>query len=120
MAFTIIPVTETALLIRVVGELGNHETRELKKALQTVIYARKCDLLVWDFHQVSFMDSSAIGLILGRIRELQVYGGTTKILCSSPTLKKIFQFSGLSPFVSEETEDQVLEQIGGATLWKTK
>lgn len=69
--------------------------------------------IIWNLERLNFMDSSGIGLILGRMQELSAVNGQTIILNPSNTMKKIFQFSGLASFMMEDTEaDAILHARG--------
>lgn len=59
------------------------------------------------------MDSSGIGLILGRMRELRAINGQMLILNPSETVQKIFQFAGLTSFVRYISEGEAIMQAGG-------
>ena len=52
--------------------------------------------LVLDFGGVGFMDSSGIGLILGRVRTAALWGGRVTVRGLSPQLKKMAELSGVS------------------------
>ena len=52
--------------------------------------------LILDFKEVPFMDSSGIGLILGRVRTAALWGGHVTVRGLSPQLKKMAELSGVS------------------------
>ena len=52
--------------------------------------------MVFDFEQTRFMDSSGIGLILGRVRTAALWGGHVTVRGLSPQLKKMAELSGVS------------------------
>ena len=52
--------------------------------------------LILDFKEVPFMDSSGIGLILGRVRMAALWGGRVTVRGLSPQLKKMAELSGIS------------------------
>ena len=54
------------------------------------------ELLTLDFSGVTFMDSSGIGLILGRVRTAALWGGHVTVRGLSPQLKKMAELSGVS------------------------
>ena len=55
-----------------------------------------------DFSQVPFMDSSGIGLILGRVRLLQFWKGHVVLCGLSPNLGKMVELSGIGTLASIE------------------
>lgn len=50
------------------GDIDHHTAREFRTALDDVIARSRPEVLIIDMEKVGFMDSSGIGLILGRIR----------------------------------------------------
>ena len=51
--------------------------------------------VLMDFENVSFMDSAGIGLILGRYKQAEMYGGKLELINVSEKLKRIFEMSGI-------------------------
>ena len=52
--------------------------------------------MVFDFRKTCFMDSSGIGLVMGRFRELQLLGGKVRALHANERVRKILKISGVS------------------------
>ncbi len=61
------------------GELDHHHAKEIREAIDFAVREQYPPVLILDFKQVSFMDSSGIGLIMGRSRLLEEYGGVLEI-----------------------------------------
>lgn len=101
-------------IIRLFGELDHHETEKIRTHISKTILQGNLSTIIWNLERLNFMDSSGIGLILGRMRELtSVNNGQTIILNPSNTMKKIFQFSGLSSYIIEGDEaDAILHARG--------
>ena len=57
--------------------------------------------MILDFGDVSFMDSSGIGLIMGRCRIMNEIGGVVKIKDASEQIRKIFRLSGIDRITKE-------------------
>ena len=55
-----------------------------------------------DFSQVPFMDSSGIGLVLGRVRLLQFWKGRVVLCGLSPSLGRMVELSGIGTLASIE------------------
>ena len=51
--------------------------------------------VLFDFDKVSFMDSAGIGMIIGRYKTANMLGGTVEITNVKPSVKKIFEMSGV-------------------------
>ncbi|MEK4424711.1 STAS domain-containing protein [Solibacillus sp. FSL K6-1523] len=101
------------LVIKLYGELDHHQTEKVRAQISKAILQGNVKLLIWNLEQLHFMDSSGIGLVLGRIRELRAVDGQTVILNPSETMQKIFQFSGLGGLIMEGSEQEVILQARG-------
>ena len=58
-------------------------------------------LLLFDFKDVTFLDSAGIGLILGRYNEIYKIRGIIGVINLSPYIKKIMNISGLFQIIDE-------------------
>ena len=52
-------------------------------------------VLILDFKDITFMDSSGIGLIMGRYRQMQLVGGEVRIINPSPNIKRVLKLAGM-------------------------
>ncbi len=83
----------TALLT---GELDHHTAGLLREQIDAAADQVRPKLLRLDFTDVPFMDSSGIGLILGRVRKVSSWGGRVALTGLSPQLKKMAELSGVA------------------------
>ncbi|WP_042472221.1 STAS domain-containing protein [Bacillus ndiopicus] len=104
---------EQIAIIRLYGELGHHETEKIRAQISKTILQGHVTTLIWNLAGLQFMDSSGIGLILGRMRELSIVGGQIIILNPSSTMQKIFQFSGLAQYIMHADEQAAISHIRG-------
>lgn len=81
------------------GELDHHTCAEIRTKLDTQLEAFTPTLLILDFSGVSFMDSSGIGLILGRARLQSGYNGRLVIKNANEAVRKIIALAGLSGYM---------------------
>lgn len=51
--------------------------------------------IVFDFNQVTFMDSAGIGMLIGRYKAIRRIGGLAELMNVKPSIKKIFEMCGL-------------------------
>ncbi len=71
------------------------------------------DWIVIDLDGVAFMDSTAIGVLVGRMRRARHKGGSLSLVCSVPRLLRIFEITGLgSVFAVYEDLDSAIAAIG--------
>lgn len=85
--------TITALLS---GEIDHHSATDMRVAIDGQTQIHKPKMLQLDFSGVKFMDSSGIGLVMGRYRNMQLIGGKLRVINIPNNLKKMFEISGLS------------------------
>lgn len=95
------------LRIHVPKELDHHEANQLKAEADMLIEAYQVKHLIFDFAETEFMDSSGIGVIIGRCRNVGYYGGDVSARNLSDRLKKIFRVSGLHTLIRvDETQNK--------------
>lgn len=88
-------INDRTLIVRVVGEIDHHSSAIIKDRVERIFSKSNCKYIVFDFSGVSFMDSSGIGMLIGRFKQAENIGGSL-IACSiSPELGRIFEISGL-------------------------
>ncbi len=87
---------EGELTARIAGEIDHHTAAHLREAIDEAAESVLPRLLILDFSGVSFMDSSGIGLIMGRYKLMQSMGGELRVERASPQLKKLMNLAGLS------------------------
>ena len=80
---------------RLSGEIDHHIAPAIRGESDAKCESRRPKKLILDFSGVGFMDSSGIGLIMGRYRMISLLGGRLEVVNIPPNLKKIFVLSGL-------------------------
>lgn len=80
---------------RIGGEIDHHAAPRIRAQIDAKCEACRPNRLILDFGSVSFMDSSGIGLIMGRYRMISLLGGRLEVVNIPPGLKKIFVISGI-------------------------
>ena len=78
------------------GEIDHHSAREIRGEIDETASRVKPKKLILDFSAVQFMDSSGIGLIMGRCKLMQIWGGTVEIIHLPAKIKKIVSLAGLN------------------------
>lgn len=84
--------TLTALLS---GELDHHGTSLLRQTIDDRIAACTPAVLILDFASVTFMDSSGIGLILGRHKLVSAVGGVVVVQNAPPHIRRTLAVAGI-------------------------
>ena len=83
------------LTAKLSGELDHHIAPDIRSDIDSSCESVRPARLVLDFGGVTFMDSSGIGLIMGRYRCISLLGGRLEVVNIPPSLKKIFVISGI-------------------------
>ena len=88
------------------GDIDHHAARDMRRELDEVIERSQPELLIIDMEQVGFMDSSGIGLILGRLRAVRAFGGAVTIKNARPEIAAVIRLSGLSGLLVEGEKNE--------------
>lgn len=83
------------LTVQLSGEIDHHNARSIRQAVDADIEKCRPKMLVLDFGRVKFMDSSGIGLIMGRYRMMKLVGGGVRIENVPAHLERIIALSGV-------------------------
>ena len=85
----------TALTAELTCEIDHHTSKRIRDKIDPALFRYKPQMLILDFSAVRFMDSSGIGLIIGRTEVAAALGATVRLVGLSPTLQKLVRLSGL-------------------------
>lgn len=88
-------VKDEALVISFEGDLDNMSTFQYKEKLVSIISSNRYQTVIMNFSDVVFIDSSGIGLILGRYNQIKDYGGVLKLTGIGQNTNKLFSITGL-------------------------
>ena len=86
---------ERNLFARLSCEIDHHTARRIREKIDERLFAEKPERLTLDFSRVGFMDSSGIGLILGRVEVARAVGTTVCVSGLSPQLLRLLRLSGI-------------------------
>lgn len=84
------------------GDIDHHSAREIREEIDTTAKRFHPDLLRLDFKDVTFMDSSGIGLVMGRYKLVRSLGGEVRIVNCSTHIKKVMKLAGLDKLAEFE------------------
>ncbi len=83
------------------GELDHHSADQVKDDLDNLIRRFNDINLILDLKNLSFMDSSGLGVILGRYKKLKAKGGKMYIKNANPQIEKVFTVSGIYQIIKK-------------------
>jgi len=93
---------EGVLTAKLSGEIDHHSAREMREAIDDTAQKLKPYCLRMDFTGVPFMDSSGVGLILGRVRMCGLWRGRVVLCGLSQNLNKMVERSGIASVAAIE------------------
>lgn len=85
----------STLVVKLEGEIDQSCAAEIRTDIDREILLKNAKNLILDFGGVTFMDSSGIGVIIGRYKQIKARGGKTMIIRAQPQVDKILELSGL-------------------------
>lgn len=85
----------TTLIVTVAGELDHHYAEYVRQKIDGELMKSTTRNVVFDFTKLGFMDSSGIGVIAGRYRNLQRLGGRAAVVCNNRQIVRILEMSGI-------------------------
>ena len=88
------PLGQQATVV-IAGELDHFAAPQIRRMLDEVLEDETILHLRLDLENLTFMDSSGIGVLLGRLRMLQERGGTQSVMNMQPSVENLFRLSGL-------------------------
>ena len=84
------------------GELDHCTAPQIRRQLDEILEDPGVRHLCLDLGGLTFMDSSGIGVLLGRLRILQQRGGTLSVKNMQPPIEKLFRLTGLQRVITVE------------------
>lgn len=95
---------KNALTVYLSGDIDHHTSALMRQEVDAQIQKYMPSELRLDFSNVHFMDSSGVGLVMGRYKLASVYGCNV-IVCSMPeNVSRIMKMSGLGKIITFEEE----------------
>jgi len=94
-----------SLTVFLSGEIDHYAAEKLRERIEALIERNHPQMLILDFDEVSFMDSSGIGMLIGRYKTMSAYGGKMCARHLSASVNRIYRMAGLHriiPLVQDE------------------
>ena len=88
-------VASHCLIIHLKRELDHHCVLYIRERSDYLINKRRIKNIIFDFSNSHFMDSSGIGVIMGRYKKVIFTGGSVAVADVDDTVDRIFELSGL-------------------------
>ncbi len=94
------------LILRITEEVDQHTADKLRRKLDNEIEVYSPQKVILDCSGITFMDSSGIGMVLGRYKLVKMLGGNFEIINVNKRMKKIFDMSGVSRIITIIDEEE--------------
>lgn len=88
-----------ALLVKVTGELDHHLAAKVKEEADNKMRCSNAVNVIFDFSELSFMDSSGIGVIMGRYKKVRTLGGRVIAYGVNAQILRIMEMSGIDKII---------------------
>lgn len=94
--------TDNILIASACGELDHHSAAAVREGIDKTMERFRCKHLILDFENVTFMDSSGIGVVLGRYKKVKNGDGILYLAGCSDYVKKILSMAGLFTIITHQ------------------
>ena len=88
-----------ALLVRLSGELDHHSAAKIKEEADSMLRSTNAVNIIFDFTELSCMDSSGIGMIMGRYKKVRTLGGRVIAYGINVQIMRILEMSGMDKII---------------------
>ncbi|MCL2336039.1 MAG: STAS domain-containing protein, partial [Firmicutes bacterium] len=93
-------------MVALTGEIDIFNSPDLKQRMLEMIEEKKGDIYL-DCKNLTYMDSTALGALVGILKNVKLYGGEIHLLHLRPSLSKLFHITNLDKvFVLEGDYDE--------------
>lgn len=94
-AFLTKKIERDTLSVEILGEIDHHSARPIREELDRLLYLYRPKEMVLSLARVSFMDSSGLGLLMGRITLAEALSCRVKITNADTRVKRLLNLAGL-------------------------
>ena len=92
-------VKGTTLIVKLPAEIDHHNAEELRAEADRLLQRRLIRLVAFDFGRTVFMDSSGIGMIMGRYKMMRFMGGNVIAVHVNERMRRLLKLSGICKLV---------------------
>ena len=92
-------VIENYLMVRMPEEVDHHKSVYISETTDRYILKEGIGNIVFDFEDTTFMDSSGLGIIIGRYRKISCFGGKVYAINANERIGRLLKASGMSSII---------------------
>ena len=105
-------INDHAALIDLDGEIDVYTAPQLKQQIIELLDGGTRRVLI-NLSHVDYLDSTALGVLIGGLKRLRERDGTLDLICPNPRIKRIFEITGLDKiFDMYATDEEAIQQLG--------
>ncbi len=101
------------LVIRLPRELDHHNSRNLRYETDLLLAENYVSRIVFDFSRTVFMDSSGVGILLNRYKQMQRSGGSMAICGAKAPIRRLLAIGGVANLVPQYDTKEAAMAEGG-------
>ena len=99
----------TQLTVYLSGEIDHCTAKPIREDIEALLSQNRTDHLILDFKGVEFMDSSGVGMVIGRYKTVSARGGMISAAGLHPPIDRLFHMAGLHRIL-EIIDDRIQER----------
>lgn len=103
---------DSTLIVELIGEIDHHTCVGIRQAIDRIYQKKRAKNLLFDFKRVTFMDSSGIGMLMGRYRLAAICGGSTGLYDASPEIERVLRMANIHKLIKAyENKQEALQAL---------
>lgn len=107
-------IIEDTLLVKILGELDHHTSEDIRNQLDSLLSSMSIKNIVFDLSQMNFMDSSGVGMFMGRYKKIKAKNGMPIMIAIQNSNRRLLKMSGLFNIYQEYADlDEAMLVIRG-------
>ncbi len=99
-------VIDHYLVVRLPEEIDHHRAGYICEQADRYIAKERIKNVVFDFENTRFMDSSGVGIIMGRYKKIVCFGGKVYAVHMDRQVKRILHLSGIDKYIEMVNEEE--------------
>lgn len=101
------------MIVKLSKEIDHHHAEEIRTRLDQLIDMHGIKNLIFDFSETEFMDSSGIGVIMGRYRKIKETNGGVGLIHVNEQIQKLLKLSGIYRLIKDYSNVQdAIKRLG--------
>lgn len=92
-------IIDNCLMVKLPEEVDHHMAGYISENADRMIMDEKVQNVIFDFEDTKFMDSSGIGIIMGRYKRIAVFGGKVFGIHAGRQIRRILTVSGIGSYI---------------------